>query len=36
MSRKEDWIYSLYVQHIQAQSKNKNTPIKVKKNDQST
>jgi dUTP pyrophosphatase len=30
MSRKEDWIYSLYVQHIQAQSKNKNTTMKVK------
>jgi dUTP pyrophosphatase len=30
MSRKEDWIYSLYVQHIQAQSKNKNTPMKIK------
>jgi len=30
MNRKEDWIYSLYVQHIQAQSKNKNTPMKVK------
>jgi dUTP pyrophosphatase len=30
MNRKEDWIYSLYVQHIQAQSKNKNTTMKVK------
>lgn len=30
MNRKEDWIYSLYVQHIQAQSENKNTPMKVK------
>jgi len=30
MNKREDWIYSLYVQHIQAQSKNKNTPMKVK------
>lgn len=30
MNRKEDWIYSLYVQHIQAQSENKNTHMKVK------
>ena len=30
MNRKEDWIYSLYVQHIQAQSENKNIPMKVK------
>lgn len=30
MNKREDWIYSLYVQHIQAQSKNKNTLMKVK------
>lgn len=30
MNKREDWIYSLYVEHIQAQSKNKNTPMKVK------
>ena len=30
MNRKEDWIYSLYVEHIQAQSKTKNKPMKVK------
>ena len=30
MNRKEDWIYSLYVEHIQTQSKIKNNPMKVK------
>lgn len=30
MHKKEDWIYSLYVEHIQAQSKTKNKPMKVK------
>jgi dUTP pyrophosphatase len=30
MSKREDWIYSLYVQHIQTQFENKNTPMKVK------
>ena len=30
MNKREDWIYSLYVQHIQSQSKNKNIPMKVK------
>jgi len=30
MNKREDWIYSLYVQHIQTQFENKNTPMKVK------
>lgn len=30
MNKREDWIYSLYVEYIQTKFKNKNTPMKVK------